>query len=78
LACSPSVVAGNEEVDDGQKILGEFSVAARFLSIVNHDSHLKALAKAFEELEAESTKSVFVGNHNFFDSSFEDEVQKGL
>jgi hypothetical protein len=66
-------------VDDRQKVLGKLVLGSTlFFSAVNHESHLMAVEDGLESLKREATEPVTEGNYKFFDSSFQDEVQKGL
>ena len=45
---------------------------------MNHESCVKLCKDEFQEFSSETTESVFVHDHNLFDHSFDDGVQKGL
>jgi hypothetical protein len=73
-------VPGDEDIDDGQEIVGELGIVVFdcVRLVVNHEAHAMALEDGLEQIKGESTKAVAVGNHNFVDSVLEDEVQKRL
>lgn len=48
------------------------------LTTVNHEFCASLCKDEFQEVPAEATQSVFVHDHNLFDHSLEDLVQKGL
>lgn len=45
--------------------------------VENHEGALALREDPFQEFQSESTQAVFVGNHNFFDTSLEYGVQNG-
>jgi hypothetical protein len=53
-----------EDVEDGEKILGEFMFGAKVRFIENHDFSTVLLDQELDALESESCETVFVGNHN--------------
>ena len=56
--------------NDGEEVVAELVGFRCFARVVNHE-----FAVPFGE--GESVQSVLVGNHNFFDKSFVNAVQKG-
>ncbi len=74
-----TVESGREYCDNGEEVSGELGFEGCFLLIENHDLPIGVLRDdPFDEVKTESTESVFVGNHNFLEISFESEVQNGV
>lgn len=80
LSRSLAVVAGDKEVDDREKILGELVPigTCAVCAIVNHEAHVMALEDCLEKIKGEAAEPVSVGNHNLLDSSLKDQFQKRL
>jgi hypothetical protein len=78
---SPSVVLGHEEVTNGEEIVGKLLLMRVFDVCVGVLNHVECCAmffeRTFKELEAESCKSVTIGDHHFFYMTSLDLVQKG-
>ena len=72
--CVPShaVVSTREDVDDGHEVFGKLLLCGTYVVILDHECRVVLSTNPFEELKGESTESVLVGNHNFFDISSHD------
>ena len=71
-------MAGNKHGGDGEEVVGELLGARHWLSTLNHEPSARFLEEELHELEAISTQSVFVPNHNLCDHSAVDAFQKPL
>jgi hypothetical protein len=76
LRTSSSVVASNEDVNDRQEVFLQL-FGARLCLTVNHDFGSEVPEEPLHQFERESTESVSVGNHNFFEFSSAESFQKG-
>lgn len=82
LGCSESVVAGDEDVDDGQEILGELLFAAWWIIwlclIEHHKFCVRFAEEPLDHLNAKPAEAVPVDDGNLADMPGEDALQKGL
>ena len=64
-------------MDDSHEVLQEFLlVGSVLIAVVNQEFSLVLVTDPFEEVECNSTQSVFVGYHNFSDISAHDLLKK--
>lgn len=75
---SSAVVLGHEEVTNGEEIASELFVVASSPFVRNHVEGTVVLGdRAFKELKSKSCEPVAMGDHNLFDATALDGVQKG-
>ena len=65
-------------MEDRQRILYEFGLKTVLLLIENHEFTVKFLTQPFDEVEAKSGKSSFVGNDNTLDIESDNSFQNGI
>ena len=75
-------MARHKDSGDGKQIVGEFPcvicvILRTVLRTVNHEFCPSALKEGFHKVDGETTQSVSMHDHNFFDQASEDCVQKG-
>ncbi len=66
-----------ENVDNGEEVVDELGLGTRSLLIEDHEAATVSVAQVLEEVEAEATEPIPVGNHNLLDSSAADSVHQG-
>jgi len=74
---SKGIESTGETMQDGDDIGNKLLVVLSTILVENHDFAVMDFTQPFNEVEPEPSKSVFVGNHNNFDISFENSSQKG-
>lgn len=80
-SCTEAVVAGDEDVDDGQQILGELLFAAgwvrRLCGLQDHEPCVAMSKEELDELDAVAAEAVAVCDGNLLDMAGEHAFQKG-